>query len=183
MASEPERWFVMGEACERLGIAPKVFRQLITDFGDLIEPLRPSTDGLGQEISEGALGLLRQAWEGRNQGQSVQEIRGLITERPYPASFPAREVAAGVEGSASSAVCEVGDSKPENGLYESLVKRIEELTEDLAKSEEHRAEDRDRMLTALMRTQQEIQHLRFELVTQQSRKERKNKGFWTRLFG
>jgi hypothetical protein len=63
---------------------------------------------------------------------------------------------------------------------DALLDRLEQLQAELAQSERRRVEDRDRLLLALMRTQQEIQHLRFELAgTRRSRR----KGFWARLFG
>ncbi len=189
----------MGDACEQLGIAPKAFRQLMTEFGDLIDPPRPSTDGLGQEISQGSLGVLKKALERRNLGQSIQEIRAALKAQSDPGAVrdaglvaaPASEVAAGMEQVAATATLPAQGaaaapllalaSEPET--YDELVKRVETLAGELAKSEERRAEDRDRLLTALMRNQQEIQHLRFELVTHHSRKERKKRGFWARLFG
>ena len=63
---------------------------------------------------------------------------------------------------------------------EALLDRLELLQAELAQSERRRVEDRDRLLLALVRTQQEIQHLRVELSgTRRSRR----KGFWARLFG
>lgn len=63
-----------------------------------------------------------------------------------------------------------------------LSSHLEHLAKALNRSEERRARDRDRLLTALMRTQQEIQQLRYELVGQRSRRQRK-KGLLVRLLG
>lgn len=63
-----------------------------------------------------------------------------------------------------------------------LLQRLEELTREVKLQELRRAEDRDRLLTALMRTQQEISHLRYELVTYRSRKDRR-RGLLHRLLG
>jgi DNA-binding transcriptional MerR regulator len=57
--------------------------------------------------------------------------------------------------------------------------KLEEIREALMRAEEARLEDRDRLLTALMRTQQELAHLRDELLLTRSRRDRKR--HW--LFG
>ncbi len=57
------------------------------------------------------------------------------------------------------------------------------LRQELARAEARQAEDRDRILTALIRTQQEIAHLRQEFAASKSRQERKKRGFFARLFG
>lgn len=63
-----------------------------------------------------------------------------------------------------------------------LLEEIGRMAGLLQASEEKRAEDRDRLMLALMRTQQEIQQLRYEVAASKSRRERR-KGFWSRLFG
>lgn len=57
------------------------------------------------------------------------------------------------------------------------------LRQELAKAEARHAEDRDRILTALIRTQQELSHLRQEFAASKSRRDRKKRGFFARLFG
>jgi DNA-binding transcriptional MerR regulator len=63
-----------------------------------------------------------------------------------------------------------------------LLAQLDRLHAELQRSEARRVEDRDRLMMALVRTQQEIQHLRYELSAARSRKERR-RGFWARLFG
>lgn len=60
---------------------------------------------------------------------------------------------------------------------------LQKLARELARTEKRRAEDRDRLLTALMRTHQEVRQLRNELAAQSTRKARKNRTFLSRLFG
>jgi len=60
---------------------------------------------------------------------------------------------------------------------------LEKLARELAQTEKRRAEDRDRLLTALMRTHQEVRQLRNELAAQSSRRSRKKESFLSRLFG
>lgn len=57
------------------------------------------------------------------------------------------------------------------------------LRQEIRRAEERQAEDRDRLLTALIRTQQELAHLRQEMVASKSRRDRKKNGFFARFFG
>lgn len=198
MGVNEERWVLMGEACQQLGLPPKAFRQLLAEFGDLTDTPRPSGDGLGQEISESSLGRLKECLERRNRGESVQDIRASFgpVQKETPGSpeaprlsAPDPEVAADVSAGPvanppSAATSGRSDFHDLGGeTCQSLLRQIESLTHELSRSEEKRSEDRDRLLTALMRTQQEIQHLRFELVAHCSRKDRKKSGLWSKLFG
>lgn len=63
-----------------------------------------------------------------------------------------------------------------------LIERLHTLSTVIEKAEERREQDRDRLLTALMRTQQEISHLRYELAAKTGRKSRKQ-GLLQRLLG
>lgn len=63
-----------------------------------------------------------------------------------------------------------------------LVGRLAQLQTELARSEERRAQDRDRLMMTLVRTQQEIQRLRHDLSETRSRRDR-HRGLWRRLFG
>jgi len=67
--------------------------------------------------------------------------------------------------------------------YQGLIEKIDRLADALARAEEKQSEDRDRLLTALMRTHQEVRQLRFELAAQGSRKDRKRRSFLARLLG
>jgi len=75
-----------------------------------------------------------------------------------------------------------GVSTPPDDPMTALLDRLSHLQTELSRSEQRRVEDRDRMMMALVRTQQEIQHLRYELAGDRSRKGRR-RGFWRRLFG
>ena len=190
----------LGEACERLQIPPRTFRQLMTDFAGLVEGPRPSGDGNLQEISEASVERLRRIVELRARGFSNDKIR----EELFPEAAPpveavaevavAESVAEPAPGAAVGDETEVAPPPPASRQVEAaggrdslhrhseLLNGLERLSNELERSEEKRVEDRDRLLTALMRTQQEIQHLRFELVSQASRRARKKKGFFARLF-
>ncbi len=64
-----------------------------------------------------------------------------------------------------------------------LLAEIVALREQLHKMDDQRREERDKLLTALMRTQHELQSLRYEVGATMSRRQRKQKrGFWAWLF-
>lgn len=63
-----------------------------------------------------------------------------------------------------------------------LIARLGQVQAELTRGEERRAQDRDRLMMTLVRTQQEIQQLRHELGETRSRRDRR-RGFWRRLFG
>lgn len=69
------------------------------------------------------------------------------------------------------------------GDPESLDAELAKLAASLARAEQTRRSDRDMLLTALMRTQQELQQLRHELATRERRQARKKKqSLWARLW-
>lgn len=63
-----------------------------------------------------------------------------------------------------------------------VLERLEVITAELERSERHRLEDRDRLLTAMMRTQQELTHLRYEMSSLSSRRDRR-RTLWARVLG
>lgn len=176
------------EAITRLGIAPHTFRQIYTQFRDFIEP---DTGGPVTGVTEKSLALLAQILKWRGEGHPPEKIRELLAmeadgqeHKPaspeptalsrYPDPTSAEiEIAAGSAGG-------VATLSPDQ--LQALLERLQELNAKLAKSEERRTEDRDRLVTLIMRTQMEIQHLRYELAASQSRRDR-HRSFWRRLFG
>lgn len=103
--------------------------------------------------------------------EQLETIRHIVSLRSE--GTPPEAIRARIQ-SASSA-----DVDPQGALPEDLLQRI---AVDLKRAEEERLEDRDRLLTALIRTQQEIAHLRQELAAATPRRERRKEGFFRRLF-
>lgn len=219
----------LGEACERLRIPPRTFRQLMADFGDLLEAPRPSSDGKLQELSVGTVDTLQHIMELRNRGVSVEAIRSEL-QAGSPASADGTEqraavaeaAGAGAEVAATAAASptpnELAEAGPQPGdetlqsgsdrsaadkaavqptaaqpsvtgpdaallaQQQELLGKLEELTTALSQSEKKRIDDRDRLLTALMRTQVEIQQLRHALAATASRRDRKQQSWVARWF-
>lgn len=144
-------------ACEVLGLTPHVLRRLLDDFEDVLPPVR-SDDG-ERGLAPSAMPVLAAIASWRADGMAHDEVHR-------------RAQAMVAQGTLVPAV----DSGTER-----LVAEIARVHADLLRSEQRRGEDRDRMLTALMRTQQELASLRLELAARH-RRERKH-GFWSRWFG
>jgi len=154
------------EACAVLSISAYVLRRLLDDFEDVLPPLVDAPNE--RRLPRSALGPLLAIARWRNEGLGQEEIRRR---------------AQGLQ-SGGSGVADAdggGQDAADDPAVGRLLSQVSRLHEELARQEERRAEDRDRMLTALMRTNQELQHLRFDLAAK-TRKERR-KGLWGRLFG
>lgn len=157
----------VADACVELAVTGDLLRRLLTDFGDVLPPGIGS--GRHRRLPRAAVVLLGEIIRWRREGLDDASVRrqasihAAVLSAPDgfpPPGPPAGSVGAGADGS--------------------LLAQVNRLQDAIARQEARRAEDRDRLLTALMRTNQELQHLRFEL-TSRSRKERR-RGFWTRLF-
>ncbi|MGB9867215.1 MAG: hypothetical protein ACPLPR_04830 [Bacillota bacterium] len=142
--------------CSQLGISPHTFRQIMRDFGSKV--MDPDDDGRGPglELSNQEIERLRKVLEWRKLGLSDSEIAKRLEQ---PQELP------GIS---------FGDE---------VVARLEEIKRQLKESEQKRIEERDRLLTALVRTNQEIQQLRYQLMKPMSRKARRKRSFLARLLG
>lgn len=162
------------ELARRLRLPPRTVRRLIREYGDwLSAPSGPRFTALDLARLQIAARL---ELAGRPRA-AIEEA--LATTRPQdrPDAWP---VNAAPEESheAVQAEREVAASAVEP-LLQSELARLREVIEQGA---ERQHADRDRVLMALMRTQQEVSHLRSELLTYRSRSDRR-KGVIRRLFG
>lgn len=151
------------ECMEELGLQPHVLRSLLFVFAEFLDDGESQVEGGSPCLSEWAFERLRVIVGLRNGGLSDDEIRERLRCRDVTPVEPCSELSA------------LAQSDGE------LAAQFKLLTGQLAKLQEQRREDREKLMLALMRLQQELQQLRFEMVRQQSRKERK-KGLWARLW-
>ncbi len=94
-----------------------------------------------------------------------------------------REAAATAEPSLPSPAGRPGSERAMAAAERVLAAEIASLKEELRRMDERRREERDRLLTALIRTQHELQSLRYEVGVSLSRRDRKKRrGFWSWLF-
>ncbi|MCR4398738.1 MAG: hypothetical protein NUV93_07230 [Firmicutes bacterium] len=170
--SDPEN-ISFATICERLGLTAAQLRDVISSFGDILgagEADQPPPDDEvtwrelldGDAESEGTPGLPR---------ESLQKIEKIVRMRAdgIP-DAEIRRILLDAEASASSA-------------EERLALNLDRLAREIELTEKRRAEDRDRLLTALMRTHQEVRQLRNELAAQSSRRARKKRSILSRLLG
>ena len=155
-----QRGLTMAEGCRLLGLRPEALRHLLQEFSDqLPSPVRDAGD---RRLAADALPLLARIVALRNARAAYPDIVAALRE------------AAASRDAAGPAVAAPPVPDP-------LVQRLESLQQELRRAEERRAEDRDRLLTALVRTNQEMQQLRFELARRPRRQRRK--GWLGQLFG
>jgi len=156
-ASVPPSTVTLGQACAVVGVSPYVLRRLLEEFADLL----PSPIAVAGErrLNGAVMGVLGQLVRWRGEGLSPQEIRVRLGD---------------LQATSSSA--EGAPSAP----AEPLRLALDALREELQRTEHRQAEDRDRLLTLLMRTNQELQQLRHELAMRPRRDRRR--GLWDRLF-
>ncbi len=151
------------EACRRLMMPPHVLRSLCDEYADFISLHRQDGKTYLDVLGFSRLQLIS-FW--RNEGISADEIRRRLCETAH---HPQRD-AVKAEADAPAAQPDLTSAAGSGGSLEAAIARLNEL---LAETERKRMEDRDRLLTALMRTQQEIQQLRHELSARQVRKEKR----------
>ncbi|MGE5484492.1 MAG: hypothetical protein ACM3X4_05710 [Ignavibacteriales bacterium] len=212
MDSEQRDYVTLSKVCEDLGVTPAHLREILARFGDIIG-LTAEESGAGRDDgSPPWTELLEEDWRPGVRAESPQPEgdggcpEGAAMEGAGPASEAGDSLAAGGPGAAAlpadsvAAIATILKMRAEGATDDEVreafspgaqagrtADRVEmtlqRLARELAQTEKRRAEDRDRLLTALMRTHQEVRQLRNELAAQSSRKARKNKSFLSRLFG
>lgn len=167
----PATWVDRGEplsfaqACAALSLSAYVLRRLLDDFEDVLPPL---VEGRGERlVPASALEILTALATWRAEGLDADELRRRALEMRGAAAGDLPPTEAEAEG---------------DPVAQRLVEQVARLEEAISRQDERQAEDRDRLLTALMRTNQELQSLRYDLAAGRARRERR-KGLWGRLFG
>ncbi|MEW6243384.1 MAG: hypothetical protein AB1497_03800 [Bacillota bacterium] len=138
----------LAEACSASGLHPRLVGEIVREYGQELGVSESEEGDL--HLPEDSVPLLKSIHLWQAEGLGVEEIRQRLKApgRP-PVEFQ------------------------DNELYNRLL----DLVTRLEKTEKQRAEDRDRLLTALIRTQQEVQQLRYQLVGMTTRADRKRKRF------
>ncbi len=172
--SEKEN-FTAQEACVLLGIGPPTFRRLLQEFSAAVSTRRE--DGL-LLVPRGDVARLRRILLLRGRGLAKEEILSALPEQEVEERPPGL----GEDGSVLEEQAE--PTVPvANGAMREIADHLEHLAVGIGRQEERRLEERDRILTTLLRTQQEIQQLRRELAVAIPRRARHRKSLWARIFG
>jgi uncharacterized membrane protein YccC len=153
------------ECCDRLNIALHTLRQMLFEYSEIIG--EEGSDE--QRLSREGFDRLRRIVALSEGGADREQIRAVLA--------PANTAPSAVAPAASPTGLEALTEYPDDPVLE----RLDRLTRQLELSEARQREERDRVLLALIRAQQEIEHLRYEVAAASTRKDRKKKGFWARL--
>ena len=173
-----ERTIGRAELVRQLGVSPRLVRELLRQYhGWLSNPESGRFTALD-------LARLQIAARGRIRGVPSAEIESmlLVTRRQGEQPRPLRETREAAERTADEAAAAQEAEAAAATLPQPVATELARLHQTLADSVERERRDRDRMLTALMRTQQEVAHLRQEIATYRSRRERR-RGFMRWLRG
>ncbi|HSW09369.1 MAG TPA: hypothetical protein VLK32_00480, partial [Bacillota bacterium] len=115
-----------------------------------------------------AFDRLRTIVELRGKGEDEAGIRRALSSPPSPPSG----------GGLRPLVVDDAD------VAESVVVALlRDIGEQLQATRDQWVEEREKILTSLIRVQQELQSLRYEIASQGSRRSRKRKGLWGRIAG
>lgn len=171
------------EACVLLNLTPRVFRAILADFEAEITAAHAGLDVPAKHLTVGAYERLQRIVEMRGAGSDDAEIKAaLASVGPASVEAAATSRPAVIAFSTPTPISEVpAIYDPDLTELGPLMEKVSLLLEHLQAMEERQREERERLLNTLLRTQQEVQSLRYELTAQKSRRDRK-KSFWARLW-
>ena len=158
-----DRFFSLQEICVLLNIAPKTFRQLLQDYADLLHWQPAEGADLAPGLPAVAFDRLRTIVELHGKGEDEAGIRRTLCNPPSPPPEASLRWLAN-DGSV-------------------VVALLRDIGEQLEEARNQWVEEREKILTSLIRVQQELQSLRYEVASQGSRRARKRKGLWGRIAG
>lgn len=125
--------------------------------------------------------VLRETWTRFAAVLGEERLPRTLDERQL--RLVARALAWSAEGRAEdevAAALAVEAGEDDGRLAVELKERLESIASAINHNEHRRAAEHDRVVTALMRTQQELSHLRYELAAAAPRRERRRRlwRFW-----
>ncbi len=156
---------------QRLGLNPKSFRAILQQYSDLL-PLRER--GAEKGLAGSSIDYLEQIHRRTLEGYTEEEIRAELTEDSHDEPDRAEQPAAAVQDDEEAPSRPSGDEVPE------VLEELRELRRQLNEFEQKRVRDRDKLMMSLMRTQKEMQQLRYEIS---STRKRRHRTLWDRLLG
>jgi len=172
-----ERTIGRAELVRQLGVPPDLVRELLRTYRHWLS--QPD----GGRYTAQDLARLEIAARGRVAGEAAAEIESRLgaTLRPGDPPVPrladaAREDAAGtgaLRESAAGSEAPAAAAGTQAPVAVHVAMELARMRETLSETSERERRDRDRMLTALMRTQQEVASLRQELGATRTRRSRR----------
>ncbi|MFW5896770.1 MAG: MerR family transcriptional regulator [Bacillota bacterium] len=159
--SAPSAGVSLPDLAERLGLSTEQFRRYLDEYSDVLR----ITESRGRRTLDvrgvHALTQIHALTQCGLDPEGVRRRIGPELASPFP---------------------DHGSGKPEERSDEEVANDflLRELREGFDRLEKRRLEDRDKLMLTLIKTQKEIQQLRYQLA---AREGRSRKGFWARLFG
>lgn len=157
--NEADSFIPLSELGQRMGIGPKAFRAILGVYSDLL-PVVEVGEERGLEGS--CVQLLERIHRRTLEGHTEDEIRSAL------------EASSGTDETSAAMDMEPVDSGKSEG---EVLEILRDLRQQLQRMEEKRAEDRDKLMMMLLRTQKEMQQVRYELAKTRGRR---RKGLWNR---
>ncbi len=152
--NEADSFVPLSELGQRMGIGPKAFRAILSVYSDLL-PVVEVGEERGLEGS--CVQLLERIHRRTLEGHTEDEIRSEL------------ELSSGMEETSAAVDMPAVDAEGE------VLEILRDLRQQLQRMEEKRAEDRDKLMMLLLRTQKEMQQVRYELAKTRGRR---RKGLW-----
>ena len=152
--NEADSFIPLSELGQRMGIGPKAFRAILGVYSDLL-PVVEVGEERGLEGS--CVQLLERIHKRTLEGHTEDEIRSEL------------ELSSGIEETSAAVDMPAVDAEGE------VLEILRDLRQQLQRMEEKRAEDRDKLMMLLLRTQKEMQQVRYELAKTRGRR---RKGLW-----
>ena len=152
--NEADSFVPLSELGQRMGIGPKAFRAILSVYSDLL-PVVEVGEERGLEGS--CVQLLERIHKRTLEGHTEDEIRSEL------------ELSSGIEETSAAVDMPAVDAEGE------VLEILRDLRQQLQRMEEKRAEDRDKLMMLLLRTQKEMQQVRYELAKTRGRR---RKGLW-----
>ncbi|MCL6451171.1 MAG: MerR family transcriptional regulator [Acetobacteraceae bacterium] len=159
----------MQEACQALELSPRTLRRLLQALDGLVPTRAGPPGGPRWMLPPEGLSVLTRAVRLLRQGLSLDQVRAWMESEPGLEPLgPAVAEHAAARGALPLA--------PGSGLEAALRAvwaRLDDAVRSLADAQAAWARDRDRLLTALARTHQELRFLRYELASGRPRRLRR----------
>ncbi|MFO7942509.1 MAG: MerR family transcriptional regulator [Bacillota bacterium] len=157
----PSGGVALPDLAERLGLSTERFRSYLNEYADL---LRVSESSGERILDARAAEILTTIHRLTQRGLDPQDVRNKLEFQPDDQS----------DNREGENLGENSEGEVTNDFL------LREIREGFHRLEERRLEDRDKLMLALIKTQKEIQQLRYQLAAGEGRSRR---GFFARLFG
>lgn len=166
-AAAEEIYEALPDLGQRLGIRPRAFRMYLDRYSDLLPVCE-----VGEEraLTGYSVSLLERIHRRTQEGFSEEEIRSELARETEPVTEDDTDDDRGDPAGSRAREAE-----------EQLMEVLHDLQARLERSEEKRVEDRDKLMMMLMRTQRELQQMRYELARTPRRQ--RHRSFWDRILG